>query len=202
MPENQDIPQSSVMTVPTGVGSAVGVSKTKWYVARMARNNIEKSTAERLSKQGYECYVATQPEYRVWKNGRRKKIDRVVIPSFVFIHCTEEERLEIVHDSGISRFLTDRASSQSASGTRKVVTIPDGQINQLKFMLGQSDIPVEFVETNYKPGDKVRVIRGPLIGLEGEVALLHSDKSILTFVIKDFGCARLTIDTTNLEPIK
>lgn len=50
------------MTGSSDVGRAVGVEYAKWFVARMNRNNIEKATAERLTKQGYECYVASQPK--------------------------------------------------------------------------------------------------------------------------------------------
>ncbi|MDE7189270.1 MAG: transcriptional regulator, partial [Muribaculaceae bacterium] len=52
----------------------------------------EKKVAESLKESGITSYVATQKEMKVWKNGKRKTIDRVVIPSVVFVHCTEKER--------------------------------------------------------------------------------------------------------------
>lgn len=77
----------SFSTVPDGVDDAVGVEKANWYVA-IVNNRSEKVTAEKLSNEGYEAYVASQEEYRLWRNGKKKKIDRVVIPSMVFLHCT------------------------------------------------------------------------------------------------------------------
>lgn len=201
MNENNDISED-VMAVPSGVGSAVGVPEVKWYVARMTRNNVEKATAERLAKQGYETYVATQNVWRQWRNGRRRKVEHVVIPSMVFILCTEAERLIIAHDPNISRFLVDRASHSSDARMRKIVTIPDKQIQQLKFMLGESDTPIDFVEAEYKAGCKVRVIRGSFAGIEGEVSDMKSSKSTLTVVIKSLGSLKLSIDTINLELIR
>jgi len=200
MNDDKDV-SKSVVAGPSGVGSAVGVSDAKWYVARMTRNNVEKATAERLEKQRYETYVATQKVLRVWKNGRRKMVEQVVIPSMVFIHCAEAERLVVAHDPNISRFLTDRAYKSGAIGAKKIVTIPDEQIKRLKFMLGESDEPVEFTPEVYHTGDKVRVIRGNLLGLEGEVSQANDGKSTLIVNIDLLGSAKLKINTSDLERI-
>ena len=84
-----------VTAVPSGVGDAVGVQDRKWFVA-IVNNNTERSVEEKLSKSGYETYVAKQKVIRVWKNGKKAKVDKVLLPSVVFIKCTERERREIV----------------------------------------------------------------------------------------------------------
>jgi len=183
----------------SGAGSAVGVPVRHWYVAQMKHNNIEKATSQRLSKKGYEVYVATQQEVRIWSNGRKKKVDRVVIPSKIFIHCTEAERRDVVYDPSISRFMTDKAGMNVVNG--KIAVIPPDQIERLRFILGQSDIPVEFVAGKYKPGDKVRVIRGSLKGLEGEVISDGNGKSELVVSVDVLGCAKLSVSTIDLERI-
>lgn len=185
------------MATSKDAGNAVGVPESLWYVAFMRKHNTEKASAERLRKMGYDSYVATQQEWRVWRNGKRKKIDRVVIPSVVFIRCTETERKIIVHEHYISRFMMDRAGTDS-----KVATIPPLQIERLRFMLNQSDIPVTITERPYQVGDKVRIIRGSLTGLEGEVFDMNSEKSELVVLIEHFGCAKLMVDTISIELIK
>ena len=103
------------------------------------------------------------------KNGRKAKVDKVVIPSVVFVKCTEKERKSIVSLPFINRFMVNRALA-SVNGLHKpLVTIPQKQIDTLRFMLGQSDIPVNFVETPFRQHDKVVVVRGNLKGVEGEV---------------------------------
>lgn len=184
-------------TAPQGVDDAVGVPRRKWFVA-IVNHNTEKISAEKLNAAGFETYVAAQPELRVWKNGRRKKIDRVVIPSMVFIRCTEKERLEIVRQPYIFRFLTNKASEGQYS--KAIATIPDAQIETLKFMLGHSPAPVEFVPHVYNKGDRVRVTRGKLMGVEGSVYTSSDGHSHLVVSLDILGCAMVTIDPIDIEP--
>ena len=200
MNELKDIKRDSV-PVTDVVDSAVGVAGSKWFVA-IVHFHSEKQSAEKLTKMGIETYLASQKEIRVWRNGRKSKVDRIVIPATLFIHCTEEERREIVKLPFIYRFMTNKAGTASAESLNKpLAIIPDSEIKQLKFMLGQSDVPVTISDRPYKVGDKVRVIRGSLKGLEGEVFSAESDKSEVMVALEFFGCAKLLIDTVNLKVI-
>lgn len=185
-------------TVPKGVGDAVGMEKSQWYVA-IVKYNTEKSCAEKLKKLNIIHYLPIQKENRVWKNGRKAKVDRVVIPSTIFVYCTERQRRNIVSLPFINRFMTDKAGTVANGLHKPLAIIPDVQIDQLKFMLGQSDIPIEITEKPFKKGDQVRVFRGSLTGLEGEVIDMKKARSELIVAIDFFGCARLSIDTINLE---
>lgn len=188
----------SLASVTNVVDDAVGVPKRHWYVAIVNRNS-EKQSAEKLEKLGVETYVPIQEEIRVWKNGRKSKVDRIVIPSTLFVHCTEAIRREIVGLPFIFRFMTNRAASLKDSALKPVAIISEKEIGRLKFMLGQSDIPVSLTSRPYIKGDKVRVIRGSLMGLEGEVIDMSSSKVELTVDMDMLGGARLLIDTVNLE---
>lgn len=203
--------KDSVATVPIGVGDAVGVSGAqssatadvvcetfprRWYVA-IVNHNTEKKVAERLSGAGHEVWVASQQVRRIWKNGRKAMIDRVVIPSKVFVKCTESERRELVKLSYINRFLSDRALS-GVSGAAKLATIPQDQIDRLRFMLGQSDIPVEISSVPFKPGDHITVVRGSLKGLRGEIVRVAEGKTELAVQIDLLGCARVTIASVDV----
>lgn len=180
-------------------GGAAGVKSEKWFVA-IVNNNTEKAVAERLLQLGHNCYVATQKELRIWRNGRRKFIDRVVVTSTVFIKCSEQERRQIVCYPFINRFMTNRAAN-SENGLRKPpAVIPERQMEVLQFMLGNSDNPVT-ISANYRKGDSVRVVRGSLRGLEGEI-ISHDDGSNELVVMLDvLGCARVTIDPIDVEKI-
>lgn len=183
------------------VDDAVGMPGSCWYVA-IVNHNSEKQSAEKLTKMGITNYLPIQKEIRVWKNGRKSKVDRVVIPSTIFIYCTEQKRREIVRLPFIFRFMTNKAAAGKDSLNKPLATIPGVEIERLRFMLGQTDIPVEITDKPFKAGDKVRVIRGRLAGLEGEVIDLKRDKSDLVISLNYFGCARLTIDTVNLKIVR
>lgn len=196
-----DADNKGVASVPCGVDDAVGMQDRKWYVA-IVNHNTEKATQTRLGESGYETYVAKQTVMRVWKNGRKAKVDKVIIPSIVFIRCTEAERRQIVALPFINRFMTNKAASQAAGLNKPLATIPQKQIDTLRFMLGQSDIPVDFVEAPVKVHDKIMVTRGNLKGMEGEVIKTIDGKSEVIVRIDLLGSAKLSIDTVNLEILK
>ncbi len=148
---------------------------------------------------GYVSYVAKQNVIRVWKNGRKSKVDKVVIPSLVFIYCTEKERREIVTYPFINRFMTDKAATTLPGGSKPLAVIPQQQIDTLRFMLGQSDVLVAFVETQFKVHDNVTVIRGALSGIKGEVINVEDGKCNVLVSIGIIGTAKVTIDSINLE---
>ena len=186
--------------VPQGVDDAVGVPERNWYVA-IVNNRSEILAVERLVHLGYEAYAATQKEMRVWRNGRKKIIDRVVITSLIFVRCTEIERKEIVALPFINRFMTDRATG--SDGRRSSVAIvPDHQICMLRYMLGNSDTPVDFVSHDYRRGEPIKVVRGSLSGTEGEVIEIEDGKGELIVRLDILGCARCTIKLADVVPLK
>lgn len=187
------------MTAPLNADGVVGVSGRQWYAA-VVNHNAERSSATKLSAEGVECYVASQPELRQWRNGRKALVERIVIPSVIFILCTDRERLALAHRPYIFRFLTDRASGAEA-GRARVAIIPDIQIERLRFMLGNSDMPVEVTALPLEPGRRVRVVRGSLRGLEGEIISTPEGKDELYVRLDLLGCARLTIDRLDVEGI-
>lgn len=189
----------SIATVSEDVDGAGGVSGRHWFVA-IVNHNCERKTADVLSSRGYETYVASQPEYRVWRNGRRRLIDRVVIPSMLFVRCSEHDRLRALSVPGIFRFLSNRAGSLNIYG-KPVAIIPDVEIRRLQFILGQSDVPVEFVGHEYSGGERVRVSRGSLAGLEGVVLRAETGSRELIVSLNLLGSAKVRISVDDLEPL-
>ncbi len=204
--ESMEIPQKvearsdfDAAAATLGVGDAVGVPRSHWFVA-IVKNNTEKSVAEKLTDEGVSFYLPTQEELRIWRNGRRKKIERVVIPATIFIHCTEPERREIVKLPYINRFMTNKAGSNPNRVGSPLAIIPDSQIQTLRFMLGNAEGEVT-VSAVYSKGDKVKVVRGGLRGLEGEI-IESNGKSELMVRIDIFGCARVTINPADVIKIR
>lgn len=197
---SQRTPSDTFLTaVPVGVDGAVGVPDAKWFVA-IVNSRHEKAVREKLAEIGLEAYVATQEELRVWKNGRRKLVERVVIPSMVFVHCTEPQRRQIVNLPYVNRFLVNR-TSDSGGLNKPVAVISDAEIQKLKFMLGQSDSPIEFATTEFRVHDNVRVIRGALRGLEGEIRENTDGSHTLVVSLSLLGGAIVHIDPRDVEKI-
>ena len=98
--------------------------------------------------------------------------------------------------------MTDKASGSKPGLSRPLAVIPQVQIDTLRFMLGQSDVPVSIVDAPYRAGDRIVVVRGSLRGLEGEVVRTTEGRSELIVRIDLLGCARVEIDSLDIEPLK
>lgn len=88
-----------------------------------------------------------------------------------------------------------------------MAVVPDREIEKLRFILYNSDAAVTIEPLPLRLGDKVRVIRGKLIGLEGNIVRCEghdtSDSSNLDIVVQldILGCTRMNISPMDLEKI-
>lgn len=171
-----------------------GEAYPKRWVAALVQMNCEKKVAAKLDKMGIANYVPVQHEEHQWSD-RKKKVDRVVIPMVVFVRLAQNEEDEFRKLSFIFKFITYPGSKELAT------PIPDEQIENLKFLLHNADAKVSIVE-NLKVGDKVRLVRGPMKGLEGELGYVEENKPIVVIRIDGLGYACVSIEKINLEKIK
>lgn len=181
--------------VHNATDGAVGVSK--WFVA-IVRHNSEKTVAQQLADKGFKSYVAAQSQLRLYPSGRRRKIEKVMIPCHVFVRCTEAERRNIVAFPYINRFLVNRARAKDGLAAPPAV-IPEKEMETLRFMLGQAEYPVTFTSTIFREGDKVQVVRGALRGLQGEVLSPDSPEIIIRLDI--LGAARVSVPRQDISPV-
>lgn len=176
--------------LPTDViGRSVAHSK-RWLVAYV-RVHHEKKTSERLTKMGIENFLPVQQEIHQWSD-RRKKVDRVLLPMMIFVHVDSIEQKEVLTLSSISRYMVLRGESTPA-------VIPEHQMLRFKFMLDYSEEAISMSATPLAPGEKIRVIKGPLTGLEGELVNV-SGKSKVVVRLAMLGCACVDIPTGYVEP--
>lgn len=175
------------------------IDARQWLVARVAPNT-EKASRERLIELGYDAFVASQQEIRIYKNGnrkKRKKIERVVITQYVFLHLTEQERRTVVTLPFVKAFLINRSSEQ-----RTFATVSDEQIRRLKRMLGQSEQTVQFITSGFTLGDEVVVMNLGNNDYAGRIVRVPGDNSTYVGVRLDtLGCAYLEISPENLMPV-
>ena len=162
----------------------------KRWVAALVQVHSERSVSKRLQDMGIECWVPTQSEVHQWSD-RKKKVERVVIPMIVFVHVQESDIKPLAYHSFIHKLLT-------APGQRTPAIIPDAQIESLRFMLGQSEAAVEIRDRVLRTGDHVRIVRGPLKNLEGELCKVEQDKPMVAVLIDCLGYACISIDKADV----
>ena len=155
----------------------------QWLVAYV-QSCLEKKTAQRLAAMGIECYLPVQSEIRQWSD-RRKRVDRLVIPMMIFVHVTPQERPLPLSLQAVSRYMVLRGESTPA-------VIPNEQMDRFRFMLDYSPEAVEMCSAPLAPGDAVKVIKGPLAGLEGELITVNG-KSKVAVRLDMLGCAHVDV---------
>lgn len=167
---------------------------SKFWIAAYTKPKSEKKAAAELAKH-IKTYVATQTLLRQWSD-RKKKIEFVIIPMVIFAEVsTDDDILAVKKHPLILKILT-------LPGQKEVAHIPIKQIEQLKFMLDESDKPVEFVQGNIKVSDPVRVVRGNLSGLEGTVERTPDGKSFIIITLDILGGAKVSVNLSDLELIE
>ena len=172
-------------------GRSVARSK-RWLVA-VVRIYHEKKTSERLTKMGIENFLPIQQEYHQWSD-RRKMVDTVLLPMMVFVHVNPKERMEVLSFSTVSRYMVMRGESTPA-------VIPDEQMARFRFMLDYSEEAVCMNDTPLARGEKVRVIKGPLSGLVGELVTVGG-KSKIAVRLNMLGCACVDMPIGYVESTK
>lgn len=163
----------------------------EYWVAALVQMNTEKKVSSQLSKLGYHHYLPTQTEIRQWSD-RKKKIDRIVIPTIVFVRVDKEGENELRKQAYIYRFI-------SYPGQKDAAIIPDEQIEQLKFMLGKADSPIEFMDCVFEIGEEIEIVRGPLKGLYGELCYTEKGKPMIGIQVKLLGYSLVNVDIKDVK---
>ena len=188
-----------ILTKPKSVnagpssGTGEGVAHSKRLYVALVRMHHEKKVAERLSKMGIDSFVPVQQQIHQWSD-RRKMVDTVLLPMMVFVHVNPKERMEVLSFSTVSRYMVMRGESTPA-------VIPDEQMARFRFMLDYSEEAVCMNDTPLARGEKVRVIKGPLSGLVGELVTVGG-KSKIAVRLNMLGCACVDMQIGYVEPTK
>lgn len=190
-----------------GTGEAVGVSGAAenpvqsspkyWFIARVSPNT-EKSTRNKLEALGYEVFVATQQELRYWKNGHRlkkKKVERVVITQYVFLHISRRERENLIRYSFIKEFMKNKATQDR----RDFALVSDTDMAYLIQMFGQSDHPVLFDTTNFTIGEEVRLHLGTYEYVAHVVRKRGDNTTYYGIRVSELGCAYMEVPPSALS---
>lgn len=113
--------------------------------------------------------------------------------TLVFLHSDKTHALNLVNSGEIKgRFLVDH-------GTRTLLEVPDKQMDA--FIRVLTEYPDTPVGTDFPivKGTRVRVVRGPLKGIEGEVEETPNGAQLIVG-IQSVICARITIGRADVVP--
>jgi transcription antitermination factor NusG len=158
-----------------------------WW-AIYTRHQHEKTVADMLSAKNIEVFLPLYETVRRWKD-RSKKLTLPLFPGYVFVRGVPERRLPIVTTPGVFMILS--------KGERFAI-IPEEEIEAIRRAVEGPfrTEPHPFL----KCGERVRVIRGSLAGLEG---VLVRKKNFYRLVLSIDMLAQsvcVEIDASDIEP--
>ena len=139
-----------------------------WFAVYI-RARAEKKVKESLDKKEIENYLPLKKHLRQWSD-RKKWVEMPVISGYIFVKINSTDRLDVLKTDfvlGYVRYLGADAK------------IPENQMNAMKCMLGQSEYEIDTDFTNYRKGQPVNVIAGPLTGLKGELIEAKNKKKVM-----------------------
>ena len=153
----------------------------KWYVIHTysgyenkVANNIETAVEnQNLRELIEEVCVPTEKVLELRDDGKEREVERKIFPGYVLVKMilTDDSWYVIRNIRGVTGFVGPGS---------KPVPLSEKEVAAL----GVEKI---HVEVNYKEGDSVRVVSGPLEGFSGVVDAVDIERNIVTITVSMFG---------------
>jgi transcription antitermination factor NusG len=164
-----------------------------WYAARV-KYRTEKMVKNFLEEKEIKHFI---PFQRICKERKGKRIhkEKPVISCIVFVNTDYITALSIPRNLGLSM------SYFYNNDTKRFQVIPDKQMQDFMFLLDFSESIVRISNANLRRGDRVRVIKGEFVGIEGELIRVKGHKRVVVRLEGLFSVATTYIPSNYLEKI-
>jgi transcription antitermination factor NusG len=161
-----------------------------WY-AVSTRSRQEKVVAMTLGSLGIAHFLPLLDEERKWSD-RKKVISVPLFQGYLFVQVprTVESRLSVQKVPGVVNFVGNHNGP---------LAVPESELESVRAMLsrGNGCSPHPFLQAN----DRVRVVRGPLVGLEGTF-IRHGAQSKLVISVEMIRrSVSVVIAASDVEPV-
>jgi transcription antitermination factor NusG len=162
-----------------------------WY-AFYTKSRHEKRVHRDLLAEGCESFLPLHRVTRQWAD-RRKEVELPLFPGYIFVRCADADDMwHVVYKDGVVKVLGATPTQPTPIPAEEIESIRRAQ--EKGFVLEP--------HTYLRRGRKVRIARGPLVGIEG-IILEEPRKARLVLSIHAIGrSASLEIDSTYVEPVR
>jgi transcription antitermination factor NusG len=174
------------MLISQGFGDTIEQNLS--WCAVYTRHQHEKAVEEVLLAKGFEVFLPAYESTRKWKD-RSKVLSVPLFPCYVFVRGGSNRRLQILTTPGVHMIL---------SHGERVAIIPEDEIRAIRRSVeGPFRIePHPFL----KSGERVRVIRGSLEGVEGVLVRKKSFYRLVLSVEMLAQSVAVEIDAADVVP--
>jgi transcription antitermination factor NusG len=139
----------------------------RWYAA-YTKSRSEKKILERLTQASFEAYLPIRRKRHQWSD-RLKWVEEPLIKSYIFIRVNERDYYNAINTPGLVCYVTFEG---------KAAPIPDRQIDMLKTLLNEG-AEIEVSNERFAAGQKIIVVSGTLVGMQGEMVEYRGKKKVL-----------------------
>lgn len=159
-----------------------------WYAAYTSANH-EKRVAAQLAQKGVEHFLPLYEAVHRWKD-RRVRLQLPLFPGYVFVRLPLSERLRVLQVSGVARLV--------GSGDRPV-SLPEEEIESLRRGF-RGDMKME-PHPYLSEGQRVRIMRGPLTGLDGILLRKKGNLRLVLSIDLIMRSIVVDVDAADIRPI-
>lgn len=159
-----------------------------WYAVYTFANH-ERRVADQFAGLGVEHFLPQYESVRRWKD-RKVRLQQPLFPGYLFIHMTLQERLRALQVPGVVQLVGFNGNP---------TPIPQEDIQRIREFLGQGwrAEPHPYLQM----GRRARVVRGPLMGMEGIVVRRKNrSRLVLSFDLIQRSMA-IEMDEGDLVPV-
>ena len=176
-----------LMNKLSGFDRQADYDRSWWTI--YTRHQHEAVVSQHLTMKGFEVFLPVYDSVRQWKD-RKKTISLPVFPCYVFVRGGLDRKLAVVTTPGVHMILH--------CGDR-VAIIPEEEIQAIQRSM-EGHIRVE-PHPFLKCGERVRVKRGALEGVEGILVRKKNQSRLILSVNMISQSVAMEIDVADVEPI-
>jgi transcription elongation factor/antiterminator RfaH len=175
-------PSCSLPSPPTSV---------HWY-AVWIKSRQEKTAAATLGSIGISHYLPLQSEVRQWSD-RKQAVEVPLFPGYLFVQvdALSRSKLDVLTTPGVVKFVGNNSGP---------LAIPDNQIESVRSVIlsGAKCSPLSLLAE----GDRVRVVRGALAGIEGTLLRFGSKSQLVVSIEMIQRSVAVTVSEADVEPVR
>lgn len=166
------------------------LGEVSWY-AVSTRSRQEKVAASMLETLSVENFLPLAIERRQWSD-RKQVVNVPLFPGYIFVRIplVRELQLRVLKVPGVVKFVGNQSGPQA---------IPDAEIDGVRTVLSHR-IPCTPCSIP-TVGDRVRIFRGVLAGIEGTFVRTASDTRLVISVEMIQQCVSVQVNAVDVEPL-
>ena len=177
-------------------------SSIKWYIL-WVHSRTEKSVRDNLIHNGFEAFAATRKEVHTWRRRERRMVEKVIIPSVVFVRMEKQDRIIVERMMNVSCLMRDPARKGARSkGQDEYACISENEMHLFRQMLEQEETDVNFTTTDFTIGEYVHIKDFPEGNNIAQIVRIYNDnKTYVGLRVSFLGCAYMQVPLNRIIKI-